>query len=94
MRSDHEIDKGIQLIEGRVDRDAEYMEDDPLAPLIMSIWQAKRAALRTVEQDEGHWELYDRLREGLAVDVELVEYVQIQAMLNALEWAHGNTDSL
>lgn len=99
MRSEEEIERGIQTIENRIDRDAEYMEEKhPLAPLVMSTHQGKRAALHTVrDADHGeHWEMYDNLRAVLRDDrdMNLVEFAQVQAMVNAHEWAQGNLDSL
>ena len=96
MRSTEDIKRGLQAIENRIDRDGEYMGDDPLAGLVMSIHQGQRAALQNVVQSEHgeHWEMYDSLASALATDLGLAEYCQVQAMINAHEWAQGNRDSL
>lgn len=97
MRSQDEISNGIEAIENRIDRDAEYMEEQhPLAPIVMSIHQGKRAALQTIEQSEHgeHWEMYDRLTNALREDIGVVEYAQVQAMINAHLWARDRLDSL
>lgn len=96
MRSDSEIEGGITAVENRIDRDSENMEDDALGPVVMSIHQAKRAALHTVRDSPNgeHWEMYDQLKGSLTMDMPVVEYTQAQAMINAHEWAQGNLDSL
>lgn len=97
MRREDNIQKGIETIENRIDRDSQYMEQQhPLAPLVMSVHQAKRAALHQIRDAENgeHWEMYDNLVGGLSDDLELAEYTQVQAMINAHEWAQGNLDAL
>lgn len=96
MRSVTDVEKGIQVIENRIDRDAEHMEDDPLAGMVMSIHQAKRAALQQIDQSDNgeHWEMYDNLVNSLNMEMSLVEYAQTQAMVNAHEWAQEEFDTL
>lgn len=87
MRDDREIDRAIELVEEQIDTTAD--EDDPLVPVLLSYYQARRAGLLTVRDTQAgqHWEALDRLKASLATDMPLPEFVQTMAMISAIEWA-------
>lgn len=94
MRSEREIEQGIEAIESRIERDGE--SDHPLKGLVLAIHQAKRAGLHVVKESQHgeHWETRDNLEDSLTRDLGLGDYVQHQAMINALAWAEAETDSI
>ncbi|WP_226041142.1 hypothetical protein [Natrinema sp. DC36] len=94
MRTDEEIEGGISIIENRIERDAE--SEHAVKPLVLSIWQAKRAGLLLIRDSENgeYWQVRDELEYDLLKDINLLEYTQLQAMKNAMDWAEGDTDSL
>lgn len=94
MRSDREIERAIEMVESRIDRDTEY-DEHPLTGVVLAIHQAKRAALFQVQNDDANgWELYDQARQSLQYDLSMKQYIQTQAMINTLKWAFGKREGL
>lgn len=76
------------MMENRIDRDEN--------PMLLAIWQAKRAALLNVRDSPNGewWQLFDDLRRSMQQEMSIESWVQAQAMLNALTWAANDIEDI
>lgn len=94
MRSDRVIKTALDQIDEKIDRAANL--DHPLKSVLITFLHGKRAGLVQVREAERgeHWETRDQLKAALRDDLGEADYVQVQSMLNAIEWAVEERDSI
>jgi len=94
MKSDKEINAAVDMIDNRLERDTEV--EHPLRDVVLAFYQAKRAGLLLVLNSERgeFWQTVDGLEDSFAEDMSLPQYVQYQAMYNAIMWTQNEMEDI
>jgi hypothetical protein len=94
MKSDKEINAAVDMIDNRLERDTEV--EHPLRDVVLAFHQAKRAGLLLVLNSERgeFWQTVDGLEDSFAEDMSLPQYVQHQAMYNAIMWTQNEMEDI